>query len=91
MKFDIKKQIKPSQTFRIASVKGKFDLQSEHIEEHFFGEIELPEEWQIGVICGNSGTGKTTIIKELFPDNCGQNYQFKAESILDDKIGRAHV
>ena len=37
--FDIIKEVKPKQTFRVASVIGKFDLQSEHIIEHFKGDI----------------------------------------------------
>ena len=38
--FDIIKEVKPKQTFRVASVIGKFDLQSEHIIEHFQGNID---------------------------------------------------
>ena len=45
--FDIIKEVKPKQTFRVASVIGKFDLQSEHIIEHFKGDIDINEKWQI--------------------------------------------
>jgi len=61
--FDIIKQVKPTKTFRVASVIGKFDLQSENIIEQFKGDIDLPKEWKIGLIVGKSGTGKTTIAK----------------------------
>ena len=82
--FDIIKEVKPKQTFRVASVIGKFDLQSEHIIEHFQGNIEIPEKWQIGLIVGKSGTGKTTIAKQLFPDSYITNYKYNSETVLDD-------
>jgi ABC-type Mn2+/Zn2+ transport system ATPase subunit len=82
--FDIVKQVKPKKTFRVASVIGKFDLQSESIVEHFIGNIDIPKDWQIGLIVGKSGTGKTTIAKQLFPDSYVTNYKYEAETILDD-------
>lgn len=82
--FDIIKEVKPKQTFRVASVIGKFDLQSEHIIEHFQGDIDINDNWQIGLIVGKSGTGKTTIAKQLFEDAYITNFEYKAETILDD-------
>lgn len=82
--FDIIKEVKPKKTFRVASVIGKFDLQSEHIIEHFQGNIDINENWQIGLIVGKSGTGKTTIAKQLFEDAYITNFKYKAETILDD-------
>lgn len=82
--FDIIKQVKPSKTFRVASVIGKFDLQSENIVEHFKGDIEIPEQWQIGLIVGKSGTGKTTIAKQLFQHAYVTSYKYTKETVLDD-------
>jgi ABC-type polar amino acid transport system ATPase subunit len=82
--FDIIKEVKPKQTFRVASVIGKFDLQSEQIIEHFKGNIDMPEKWQIGLIVGKSGTGKTTIAKQLFENAYITNFEYNAETILDD-------
>lgn len=82
--FDIVKQVKPKKTFRVASVIGKFDLQSESIVERFVGNIDMPKDWQIGLIVGKSGTGKTTIAKHLFSDSYVTNYKYEAETILDD-------
>lgn len=82
--FNIIKESKPNKTFRVASIIGKFDLQSEHIIETFTGNIDLSNDWQIGLIIGKSGTGKTTIAKELFPDAYITNFEYNAESILDD-------
>jgi ABC-type polar amino acid transport system ATPase subunit len=82
--FDIIKEVKPKQTFRVASVIGKFDLQSENIIEHFKGDIDIPKKWQIGLIVGKSGTGKTTIAKQLFENAYITSYEYSAETILDD-------
>lgn len=64
--FDIVKKSSIDKTFRVAKIMADFDLKTEHSNEHFVGNIEMPENWQIGVIVGGSGTGKTTIAKELF-------------------------
>tara|TARA_R100001463_G_scaffold22722_5_gene54544 strand:- start:3673 stop:4749 length:1077 start_codon:yes stop_codon:yes gene_type:complete len=82
--FDIIKESKPKLSFRVSSVIGKFDLQSEHIVEQFQGSIDLPKNWSIGIIVGKSGTGKTTIAKQLFKDSYITDYKYSAECILDD-------
>ena len=82
--FDIVKTANPKKTFRVASVMGKFDLQSNQIQECFTGSITPAADWQIGLIVGKSGTGKTTIAKQLFPDAYITNFEYAAESILDD-------
>lgn len=82
--FDIIKEVKPKQTFRVASVIGKFDLKSEHIIEHFKGNIDISDNWQIGLIVGKSGTGKTTIAKQLFEKAYVTSYKYEKETILDD-------
>lgn len=82
--FDIIKEVKPTKTFRVASVIGKFDLQSENVIEHFKGDINIPDNWQIGLIVGKSGTGKTTIAKQLFEDAYITSYEYTAETVLDD-------
>lgn len=82
--FDIIKETTAPKTFRVASVIGKFDLQSETIIEHFKGNIDIKNNWQIGLIVGKSGTGKTTIAKQLFPESYITSYEYNKESILDD-------
>lgn len=82
--FNIIKEIKPKKSFRIDSIMGKFDIQTEHIKEKFKGEIDLNKDWQIGLIYGHSGTGKSTIAKELFSEELITEFKYKADSILDD-------
>lgn len=82
--FDIIKKCSPEKTFRVASVMGTFDLQDNSIVERFAGEINPPDNWQIGLIVGASGTGKTTIAKELYPDAYVERFEYTHESLLDD-------
>jgi len=82
--FDIVKKSTPPASFRVASVVGTFDLQSETTEERFTGSIDPPEGWQVGLIVGASGTGKTTIAKELFPEAYITAFRYDQPSILDD-------
>jgi ABC-type ATPase with predicted acetyltransferase domain len=83
--FDILKKINAKKSFRVSAVMGMFDLQSEKIREYFAGEIPIEKEnWHIGVIVGRSGTGKTTIAKELFSEEYITHFDYSAKSILDD-------
>lgn len=89
--FNIIRQVNPKKTFRIASIMGTFDLESENIKEHFVGDIKLPENWQIGLIVGNSGTGKTTIAKELFPKSYITKFDYSEEAVIDDMPKNCNV
>ena len=82
--FNIVKKVSPKETFRVASVMGKFDLQNNQVIEKFNGYLDLDFEWQVGLIVGGSGTGKTTIAKDLFPDSYVYEYEYSSETILDD-------
>lgn len=82
--FDIIKTHKPSDSFRVQSVVGSYDLQTTNIEERFKGDIDLPHEWNIGLIVGRSGSGKTTIAKQLFEDVIIEDFEYTCDSILDD-------
>ena len=89
--FDFIRQSKPEKTFRVASVIGKFDLPGNHIKERFTGEIEFPEDWQIGLIVGASGTGKTVISKELFPESYVTHFQYSSDAVINDMPESATV
>jgi ABC-type glutathione transport system ATPase component len=82
--FNIIKKNNINKTFRVAQVMADFDVKLEHSNEHFEGNIEMPDKWNIGLICGGSGTGKSTIAKELFYDNIISSFEWTNESVLDN-------
>lgn len=82
--FDIVKKSEVEKTYRVARIMSDFDIKSEHANEHFKGSINLPEKWNIGVIVGGSGTGKTTIARELFGDIIIDGFEYSAKSVIDD-------
>jgi ABC-type Mn2+/Zn2+ transport system ATPase subunit len=84
--FNIIKEISLNQTFRTKSIIGSFDLQiDEKIREQFVGNIAIEEEdWRIGIIVGASGSGKTTIAKELFKDYYINDFKYDSNSIIDN-------
>ena len=89
--FDFVKKSVIQPTYRVARVMGDYDVKLEHADEHFKGEITFPEEWHIGAIVGGSGTGKTSIIHELFPEYIGGGYEWNHASVIDDMPKSASV
>lgn len=82
--FDIVKINQPENTFRVSKIEADFDVKPEHSCERFVGDIEIPDKWSIGVIVGGSGTGKSTIAKELFGEHIITGFDYSASSVVDD-------
>ena len=55
-------------SYRVARVKSLFNPERGDVFR-FEDEIDLPEQWQVGLIVGPSGTGKTSIGKSFFDTN----------------------
>lgn len=89
--FDIVKKNDPDLTFRVSKIQADFDVKLEHSNEHFVGDIEMPADWQIGVIVGASGTGKSTIAKELFHEELIDGFEYTAKSVVDDMPKSAKI
>lgn len=86
--FNIVRKSDIDNTFRVSKIMNDFDVKIEHSTEKFNGEITLPEKWQIGMIVGGSGTGKSTIGRELFGDLINDDFEYKAKSVIDDMPGK---
>ncbi len=66
-KFVVESKIPKS--FRVDKIKGMFDYDADVVKKEFDVNIPIDEEhWNIGLIVGASGTGKTTIAKNVFND-----------------------
>ena len=83
--FDIVRTWEAPESFRVQFVIGSFALLDCKLEKRFKGSLPIDEEpWQIGVIVGRSGTGKTSIAKELFGDAYISKFEYTHKSILED-------
>ena len=90
--FDIVKTSAVPKTYRTEMVRGSFDLNDEKIKEHFKGNIAIENhDWKIGLICGGSGTGKTTIAREVFGDDHFTRYDYGKASVVDEMPEQASV
>lgn len=89
--FHIVKNSDVEPTFRVAKIMSDFDVKIEHSNEEFNGCIELPKKWNIGLIVGASGTGKTTIAKEIFNDCFVNNFEYTHKSVIDDMPNNVSV
>jgi len=65
--FDIIKTSEVAESFRNSRVFGMFDIAKSNTQTfELHGEINLPEQWNIGCIIGPSGSGKSSIANEVF-------------------------
>lgn len=83
--FDIVKKTNPEESFRVSAIINNFDLDIQHLEEHFTGNIDIEDkDWNVGLIVGGSGTGKSTIAKQIFKQEYIKGYDYTSNSVIDD-------
>jgi ABC-type dipeptide/oligopeptide/nickel transport system ATPase subunit len=83
--FDFVKHWNEPDSFRAQSVVGSFTLNDVKLEKHFKGSLPIEQaDWQIGVIVGRSGSGKSSIAKQLFPGAYITGFEYTHQCILDD-------
>lgn len=60
-----------SKSFRCQCAANSLDIDTEKKSIHHLhiDNVKLPEQWNIGLVVGSSGSGKTTTIKHIFGDN----------------------
>lgn len=78
------RESKPSSSFRVNCVRNEFDYQPESVCEKFNGTIDMPDVWNVGCIVGSSGSGKSTILNELFENTVVDLPSERAMSVIDD-------
>lgn len=83
--FDIIKHSELKDSYRVQSVIGAFDLDTDKLDEHFAGNIDIEgKDWNVGLIVGGSGTGKTTIAREVFGNNIYAGMPHSGGAVIDD-------
>lgn len=77
---------KTSNSFKANKVKSMFDCDMDVVKKEF--DVNIPIEgmkWNIGLIVGASGTGKTTIAKNVFKNfKLFSGFEWNGTSIIDD-------
>lgn len=85
MDFDFVNSWSEPNCFRAKSVVGSFTLNDVKLQKHFKGSLPIEEDnWQIGVIVGRSGSGKSSIAKKLFPEAYVAGFEHTQQCVLDD-------
>jgi ABC-type ATPase with predicted acetyltransferase domain len=83
--FDILKTYDASASFRAKSIVDLFTIERGNLAERFKGSIEIEgKPWNVGLIVGGSGTGKSTIARECFGDWLVGAFDYRAASVIDD-------
>lgn len=72
-------------TPRVIQMESMFDVPpTRDSEQRWDVDIDLPEQWNVGVIVGPSGAGKTTVARELFGDAMVSRWEWPCgKSVLD--------
>jgi ABC-type glutathione transport system ATPase component len=85
MKLRIERSTEVQQTARVKQASGLFDLPpSPRSQQIWDVDLELPPQWNVGVIVGPSGAGKTTVAREVFGQDLVAGWEWPADrSILD--------
>lgn len=73
-------------SFRVNKVKSMFDCDMDVVRKQFSVNIPIEDqEWNVGLIVGASGSGKTTIARRLFEEfRFFEGFKWVGASILDD-------
>lgn len=82
----IRRETKIHTSARVMQARGIFDVQpAENSIVEWTVDIPLPDDWQIGLIVGASGAGKSTIASELYGDAVVTDYEWSDNRcVLDD-------
>lgn len=77
------------ESFRVRQLAGMFDVPlEEKLTRHF--QVELPSEeddWQVGMIVGDSGSGKSTVARAAYGKRLVQRFAWKRGQALIDGFG----
>lgn len=81
--FTLKSEVSNSFKCKMAANSLDIDVNKKSTHHLKIDNINIPKEWNIGLIYGASGSGKTTLAKHLFGDNIFQAILDEDKSILD--------
>ena len=87
---DLKLAVEVERTPRVAQIEGIFDMpEAKRSEVEFHFDVPLDAQpWQVGLIVGPSGAGKTSVARHLFGDAMVAGYEWHpARAVVDGFTG----
>jgi len=89
---DLDLNVEIERTPRAVQLEGIFDVpETRHSSASYHFDVPLHERlWQIGLIVGPSGAGKTSVARHLFGDNIVQGYDWHPSKSLVDSFDAKH-
>ena len=83
--FDIIKTSEIENSFRNKSIIDTYELNIKKVTEKFKGNLDIDnKKWNIGLIVGRSGTGKTTVAKECFSEYYFEDFEWDNKSVIEN-------
>lgn len=71
--------------FRNKSILDTYELSVNKVKEKFKGNIDIEDKkWNVGLITGRSGTGKTTIAKDCFSNFYFEKFEWNNNSVIEN-------
>lgn len=82
VEFTVKSEI--DRTVRVKQLEGMFDVPAhETLEQTWKGKVPIEErDWNVGLIVGPSGSGKSSVMRQLFGEP--KVHDWAAKSVIDD-------
>lgn len=74
---------------RVQQIQGIFDLPAEKVSKREWSfDFDLPAEWNVGLIVGSSGSGKSTIAREVFGQHLVDGFDWDEKASVIDGFPR---
>lgn len=86
--FDIIKINNRENTFRTQSISDRYELHRSAENVRLIGNIDIEShsKWNVGLIVGLSGSGKSTIAKQVFKDNYIDKIPYSSTKAIIDEM-----
>ena len=82
---DILREVEIKTSARVMQCRSLFDVPPADVSaERWSFDLDLPEDWTIGVIVGPSGSGKSTLAGELWGDHLCRGFDYPADRAVVD-------
>lgn len=84
-RIDVTREVQLERTPRVLQTEGIFDLEpSSESRKQWSIDVELPKEWNVGLIVGPSGAGKTSFAREALGDHIVDSWDWSDEQAIVD-------